>query len=157
MNNEIRKLIDAGNHLAFCAETSGGTAGRDETLISAIGKWIQARMEVLAIASIHKFEPEDTVIEAGAAHTEPGLRLAIEAVRTLLQPDRFHRPFENRIAVEAIRAELATLPGDDPYNRGYEAGMKAGMAIVSRETDIYDKMLKDAYGEDWLNNCREKG
>lgn len=38
----IAQLVEAGNHLSFMAQTSGGTAGRDDALVLAIGAWCDA-------------------------------------------------------------------------------------------------------------------
>ena len=37
-----RELLAAGNALSFAAQTTGGTAGRDEALVSAIDAWTAA-------------------------------------------------------------------------------------------------------------------
>lgn len=35
----LRKAVEAGNRLSFAAQTTGGTAGRDEGLVAAIDAW----------------------------------------------------------------------------------------------------------------------
>ena len=40
LNARLRK---AGDRLSFCAQTSGGSAGRDDDLVEAINGWAAAR------------------------------------------------------------------------------------------------------------------
>lgn len=42
LKNAAEQLMKAGNSLSFAAQTSGGTAGRDEGLVAAIDGWTQA-------------------------------------------------------------------------------------------------------------------
>ena len=39
---EVVALVEAGSWLAVCAQTTGGTAGRDDDLINAIAGWVAA-------------------------------------------------------------------------------------------------------------------
>lgn len=40
---KVRELVRAGDWLSTCAQTTGGTAGRDEDLVAAIDGWKAAR------------------------------------------------------------------------------------------------------------------
>ncbi len=56
-----RALIEAGNKLCLMAETSGGTAGRDDGLVDAINHWAAERdkhKQVLRIIELEGHEPE---------------------------------------------------------------------------------------------------
>jgi hypothetical protein len=59
------ELKKAGDALSFAAQTSGGTAGRDEGLVAAIEGWQTAKDKARALRRIEKFEPEGTVVAAG--------------------------------------------------------------------------------------------
>ena len=37
---EVVALVEAGSWLAVCAQTTGGTAGRDDDLVNAIAGWV---------------------------------------------------------------------------------------------------------------------
>ena len=39
---KVRGLVKAGTHLAFMAQTTGGTSGQDVDLVAAIDKWCAA-------------------------------------------------------------------------------------------------------------------
>jgi hypothetical protein len=57
LGNARRNLIDAGNKLSFAAQTSGGTAGRDEGLVAAVEGWTKARDAERAVRRIVQLEP----------------------------------------------------------------------------------------------------
>ena len=57
-----RELIKAGDKLSFMAQTSGGTAGRDDDLVAAIEDWQKAKDKVMQIARIERLEPAPGVI-----------------------------------------------------------------------------------------------
>ena len=40
--HKVDKLLDVGNALSFAAQTTGGIAGRDESLVAAIDAWTAA-------------------------------------------------------------------------------------------------------------------
>lgn len=48
---EVERLREAGDRLSFCAQTSGGTAGRDEDLIASIDRWQEVRATPCACQS----------------------------------------------------------------------------------------------------------
>jgi len=58
---ENARLREAGNRLAFMAETSGGVAGRDDALVSAIEEWAKAK----AVNRILRFEGDGVSVSAG--------------------------------------------------------------------------------------------
>ena len=45
MEDEIKRLRKAGDWLAVCAQTTGGTAGRDDGLVAAVQGWVEAKGE----------------------------------------------------------------------------------------------------------------
>jgi len=38
-DKRVKALVEAGNWLSVCAQTTGGTAGRDDALVAAISSW----------------------------------------------------------------------------------------------------------------------
>jgi len=43
--DKLRALVEAGNWLSVCAQTTGGTAGRDDELVAAVARWTAALQE----------------------------------------------------------------------------------------------------------------
>lgn len=60
------KMLKAGDTLSFAAQTSGGTAGRDDGLVEAIDGWSKARDAYKAICRIVKYEPSAQPAEVEA-------------------------------------------------------------------------------------------
>jgi len=61
-----QELVAAGDKLSLMAQTSGGTAGRDDGLVAAIQNWQEAKDKVRQITRIERFEPAPgVVISAG--------------------------------------------------------------------------------------------
>lgn len=75
--NALAGLTDAGNRLCFAAESSGGTAGRDDTLVEAIDYWAAEREKFRQVARIVKLEGHDP--EVGAGRLDHPLRLQPES------------------------------------------------------------------------------
>lgn len=66
LSKAYRELIVAGDRMSLMAQTSGGTAGRDNDLVAAVQKWQEAKDKVNQIARIERFEPAPgMVISAG--------------------------------------------------------------------------------------------
>jgi hypothetical protein len=68
LDEAYKELIKAGNNLCFMAETTGGTAGRDDGLRDAMNRWCEARNRVVQLRRIERFEPAPGVaVSAGSA------------------------------------------------------------------------------------------
>lgn len=63
--NSARALIEAGNNLCLMAETSGGTAGRDDAMASAIDHWAAERDKHKWGLRIIELEGHDPEVGAG--------------------------------------------------------------------------------------------
>lgn len=61
-----QELKKAGDALSFAAQTSGGIAGRDDSLVAAIEGWQQACDKARALRRIQRFEGDGTAVSAGS-------------------------------------------------------------------------------------------
>lgn len=61
-----QELKRAGDTLSFAAQTSGGTAGRDDGLVAAIEGWKHACDKARALRRIQKFEGDGMAVSAGS-------------------------------------------------------------------------------------------
>jgi hypothetical protein len=60
------EIVAAGDKLSLMAQTSGGTAGRDNDLVAAIQNWQEAKSKFNQVVRIERFEPAPgIVISAG--------------------------------------------------------------------------------------------
>lgn len=66
----VKALDEAGNRLSFMAQTSGGTAGRDDGLMAAIDGWT---------AALAASQPADPVTNAGCCQALVAERDALRA------------------------------------------------------------------------------
>jgi hypothetical protein len=61
-----QELTKAGDALSYMAQTSGGTAGPDYDLMTAINKWSKAKDKVRQLRRIERFEPgQGVAVSAG--------------------------------------------------------------------------------------------
>lgn len=65
LDKQITTLITAGNALSLMAQTSGGTAGRDDALCAAVDRWDAEREKAIQARRIVRYEWNDPEIGVG--------------------------------------------------------------------------------------------
>lgn len=73
----LAEVIRAGNDMAICAQTTGGTAGRDARLVAAIDGWFQVNA---AVSQDGSALARATVTRVVAEHVAGYRKMVAEAV-----------------------------------------------------------------------------